>query len=129
MRPVLVAPLQPFFRRWRACRIAVEPMSHVVVVELLAPKHSRECLAHDHLAVFRHLRRSSRRIEIVRFFYPRGENRLESRSEIAERRWWLDDGRRRRISRLRLWRWIAGRNAILHVRRIPIRQPELDRKA
>src|SRR5579872_1471598 len=120
MRPIFVAPLQSFFRGRRARWIAVQPMPHIVVIELFAPKHSRKCLAHDHLAVFRHLRRSSRRIEIVRFFYPRGENRLESRSEIAERRWWLDDGRRRRISRLRLWRWIAGRDAILHLRRIPV---------
>ena len=37
VRPLVIATLQPFGRRWWLCRIAGQPDFHVVEVELLAP--------------------------------------------------------------------------------------------
>ena len=49
--------------------VLLEPPIHVVVVELLAPHHARERLAHDVLLVGVERRRDDRRVELVGFAF------------------------------------------------------------
>src|SRR5215467_10656917 len=42
--PIAVAPVLPVFRRRRLSRIAIEPMLHIEVIELLVPQHSSKGL-------------------------------------------------------------------------------------
>src|SRR5215467_2489643 len=42
--PILVAPVLPVLRRRRLSRIAIEPMLHIEVIELLVPQHPGEGL-------------------------------------------------------------------------------------
>src|SRR5207248_2693176 len=64
--PASVAPFLPLLRRWRHGRIAVEPLLHDKVVELLAPKQSRESLPLYGARVWRKLL-GSKAVELVRF--------------------------------------------------------------
>ena len=59
------APSRPARSRWwRLSGVALEPAGHVVVIELFAPQHSREGLAHDHLFVRARPRRRQLVIEL-----------------------------------------------------------------
>ncbi len=63
--PVRVAAVLPLSRRRRAGGIAVQPFSHIVVVELLAPEQPREGLALHQLRIVRDARVGHRRVERV----------------------------------------------------------------
>src|SRR5215467_11208012 len=57
------------------------PLIDGIVVELLAPQHAGECLAHNELFIGRYRRRDNFGVEFVRLSYSgfkyRGESRLE----------------------------------------------------
>src|SRR4030095_2609769 len=52
MNPFTVAALLPDRRRCRLRGISRYPLLHVIIVELLTPKHTRECLPLYQLFVF-----------------------------------------------------------------------------
>src|SRR6516225_1548502 len=58
-------------------RVALEPVAHDVVVELLAPQHPGERLAHDVASVLAQLGRDDPSEERVSFRPSRGERWLE----------------------------------------------------
>ena len=63
--PPGVAAVPPLRRRRRLARVAVEPAGHVVVVELLAPEHAGERLAHHRGFVGRCRGRGEFGVELV----------------------------------------------------------------
>ena len=69
-------------------------MPNIVVIELFAPEHSRESLAHDYFSVVRQFGGGSRRVKIVGILDSRRENPLESR--------------RFSLGRLTIQQWIAA---------------------
>ena len=82
MGPVVISALKPFLRRRRLCGIAREPRAHVVVVELLRPKHAGKALAHDVATVRRHRLRNDVAIELVGIQDSFVENLIECLPEM-----------------------------------------------
>ena len=80
--PAGVPPRLPHRGRRRLGRIAVEPRGDGVVVELLAPDHSREGLSHDVGLVFRRVLRPHGRVVLVGLADAVGERPFEARAEI-----------------------------------------------
>ena len=85
--PPGVPAAEPRRRRLRLCRIAFEPARDVVVIELLAPEHPRERLAHDLRLARRHGLRCELVVELVRLGLACAVDGLEvpPRVEIASR--------------------------------------------
>ena len=77
VRPVGVAPSPSPCRRGRLGRVAVEPVLHDVVVELLRPEHAGEGLTHDPALLRGACGRDERVVELVGFSSPRPEDLLE----------------------------------------------------
>ena len=67
MRPVRVAALEAFTRRFRHARIALEPAIHFVVIELFTPEHSGKGLPLHAARIFRQIARCKAVIELIRF--------------------------------------------------------------
>ncbi len=63
--------------------ISVQPCPHIIVVALLGPEHTRECLAHDAVRVFRTFLRKAARVKLVRFGAAQFERFFESRIECV----------------------------------------------
>ena len=80
--PAGVAPGLPRRRRRRLGRIAVEPAGDVVVIELLAPDHAGERLAHDRGLVVGRARRAERGVVLVGLARAVGERAIEARAEV-----------------------------------------------
>ena len=85
--PPGVAAVEPGVRRPRLGRVAVQPARHVVVVELLAPQHPGEGLAHHQRLVGRRGRGRQLGVELVGLRPAPGEHLVEGR---AQRRGRLD---------------------------------------
>ena len=79
--PGVVAPSFASFRRLWHGRIAVQPIANHVVVVLLGPQQSRECLAHDAPGVGVSGRRDDRGIKLVSFLFSSGKSLLEVRAK------------------------------------------------
>mgnify|MGYP004708096023 CR=1 FL=1 len=86
MRPVRIAARAAVRIRSRLGGIALQPAEDVVVVTLLAPQKSGECLPLDQLCVFAQVRADPLRVEFVRFFLPAREYSLEFRAKILDRK-------------------------------------------
>ena len=83
MPPVGIAPGLPRRRRGRLGRIAVEPAGDVVVIELLAPDHAGERLAHDRGLVVGRASRAERGVVLVGLARAVGERAIEARAEVG----------------------------------------------
>jgi hypothetical protein len=72
-----------FARGRRRHRIAVEPACDVVVIELLAPYHSRERLPHHRRLIVTRVTRSKRCIVLLSFAATIGMDSLEACAEVG----------------------------------------------
>ena len=81
VRPRAIPGVPAFERRLRLCGVAEQPPSHVIVVELFAPKKPGERLPLYEPLVARDFGRDERVIELVRFGDSTREQRVEVRSE------------------------------------------------
>ena len=79
--PVCVAARGSAGGRRRLLRIALKPIPHNVMVELLAPKQARVGLARDARFVFAEALGEALRIELVRFANPIAEYLVEFRAQ------------------------------------------------
>src|SRR5215471_12408444 len=70
MAPIAVSSIEPLSGRRGRGRIAVQPFTDVVMVELLAPKQACQSLPHHVLVVFRDIVGNNGLIELVRFRLP-----------------------------------------------------------
>jgi hypothetical protein len=95
-------------RRW-AGGVAVEPAADVVRVELLAPEHPRERLAHDHRLVVGSTRPLQLRVELVGLGAAGVHRRRERRGEQVTGRGLVRNRRRFQQAQPDLGR-VAGRN-------------------
>src|SRR5215472_18120254 len=76
--PIAVAPVLPVLRRRWLTRIAIEPMLHIEVIELLVPQHSGEGLTLYSPHVLVDDASLYRGIKDVRLGNAPGENIIES---------------------------------------------------
>src|SRR5215472_52795 len=83
MRPILVAAVPTLIGRLRPGGIALQPGMDVIVIKLLGPEHASEGLAHAGLGIGRKIFRIARFVEFVGFLLTRGEERVESGSEVV----------------------------------------------
>src|SRR5205085_2929254 len=67
MQPTIVAYVAARFGRREVRVVAIEPLMHVVEINLFAPKHARKSLALHAPLVFSRLRRMNRLVEFIRF--------------------------------------------------------------
>ena len=63
----MIATVEPFARWLGSRRIAFQPAVEIVVVKLLAPQDSGQCLAHDVLAIRCDAVGNNRPIKLLRF--------------------------------------------------------------
>ena len=83
MVPVVVARrlFASFFERVGAALF--EPLVHVIVVELLAPEHARQCLAHDIGLVGVKRTRNDRVVEFIRLLMSEFQHIIEVAKQIV----------------------------------------------
>src|SRR5271165_1034908 len=87
VRPVFVATIQPLRRRWRAGRIALQPLALDVMIKLLRPQQSGKALAHHAARVFRQIRRNDARVVVVSLKLPQHKDAVELANELVFARW------------------------------------------
>ena len=81
MAPLMVSCLAPLRRWWWKIRIAVEPGSHLVVVVLFGPQHSRQCLPHDVPGIIGKILRNDAGVKLIGLSNAFGEDPIEALTE------------------------------------------------
>ena len=81
MAPLMVSCLAPLRRWWWKIRIAVEPGSHLVVVVLFRPQHSRQCLPHDVPGIIGKILRDDAGVKLVGLANALREDSIEALTE------------------------------------------------
>ena len=79
--PAAVPAGQPLFGRRRLARVTVQPAADVVVVQLLAPEHPGEGLAHDHRLVGAGTSRGQLGVELVGLGLAQCEHLVEASAQ------------------------------------------------
>ena len=77
MRPVRVAAVKAFTRRFRHTRVAFEPPIDIVVIKLFTPEHSRKGLPLHTARIFGQMARRKTVVELVRFLEACRKDRVE----------------------------------------------------
>src|SRR5579885_1352606 len=87
MRPLVVAPVKSFWRRWRLGWIACQPGFDILIIKLLAPQHAGKSLSLHVGRVSRKTGRNDSRIKLVGLLLALLENLLECFAKRQQRIW------------------------------------------